>query len=74
MMKSKLAKNGMITLPAELRKSLKIDIGDDVGFKKVDGEYIIYPIPKMHQLIDPDHLEGTKKLIEEMRRDRAKEE
>lgn len=73
MKKSKVSKNGMITLPSQIREELDIAIGDEVGFQKVDGNYVIVGIKSMEDLIDPDHMDATRELIEEMRRDRAKE-
>jgi AbrB family looped-hinge helix DNA binding protein len=73
MIKTKLSKNGMITLPAEIRKRYNIKIGDEVGFIEEDGEYKIIPILKMEDLIDPSHFESTKKLIDEMRKERDNE-
>lgn len=73
MIKTKLSKNGMITLPAEIRKRYKIKIGDEVGFIEEDGEYKIIPILKMEDLIDPTQLEATKELIRRMRKERDEE-
>ncbi len=70
MLKTKLAKNGMITLPVEIRKQFGIKIGDDIGFIELNGEYKIFPIKSMDQLIDTSQYQSTKKLIEEMRIDR----
>ena len=50
-----------------------IKIGDEVGFVEEDGEYKIIPILKMEDLIDPSHFESTKKLIDEMRKERDNE-
>ncbi len=74
MMKTKLSKNGMITLPVEIRRRYNIEIGDEVGFVEEDGEYKIVPILNMEDLIDPSHFESTKRLIDEMRRERDNEE
>ena len=73
MIKSKLSKNGMITLPVEIRKQYNIAIGDEVGFIEIDNEYRIIPILKMDQLTNSEHLEATKKLIADMRKERANE-
>ena len=73
MMKTKLSKNGMITLPAEIRKRYNIKIGDEVGFIEEDGEFRIIPILRMDQLTDPSHLEATKELIRRMRKERDEE-
>ena len=72
-MKSKLAKNGMITLPAAIRKQFGIQVGDEIGFVEIDGEYRIIPIMKMNELTNAKHFEATKDLIAEMRKDREKE-
>lgn len=63
----------MITLPAVIRKHFGIKVGDDVGFIKINGDYKIVPLKSMHELVDHNHLESTKKLIEEMRNDRLKD-
>ncbi len=70
MIKTKLSKNGMITLPSKIREKLGIQAGDEVGFVEIEGEFHIRPILKMSELINSEHFDATKELIEEMRIDR----
>lgn len=73
MIKTKLSKNGMITLPSKIREQLGIKAGDEIGFVEIEGEFHIRPILKMNELTNPDHFPEMKELIEEMRGDREKE-
>ena len=73
MIKTKLSKNGMITLPSKIREQLGIQAGDEIGFVEIEGEFHIRPILKMSELTNPEQLDDMKELIEEMRRDREKE-
>ena len=73
MIKTKLSKNGMITLPAKIREQLGIQAGDEVGFIEVGGEFQIIPIMKMSELTNSEHFDATKELIEDMRNNRKNE-
>ncbi len=73
MIKAKLSKNGMITLPAKIRERLGIQVGDEVGFIELSVGFQIVPVMKMSQLTNSEHFDSTKELIEEMRIDRSKE-
>ena len=73
MIKTKLSKNGMITLPSKIREQLGIQAGDEIGFVEIEGEFYIRPILKMRELTNPEQLDDMIELIENMRRDREKE-
>ena len=73
MLKTKLSKNGMITLPAEIKKRYNINPGDEVSFVKTDDGYILIPVVDIFDLINPDELELAKEIIEELREERQKE-
>lgn len=73
MLKSKLSKNGMITLPAEIKKTLNIKPGDEVSFIKTDEGYIIVPLVDIFDLVNPNEMEKAKEIIQELRNERKKE-
>lgn len=73
MLKSKLSKNGMITLPAEIKKILNIKPGDEVSFIKTDEGYIIVPLVDIFDLVNPNEMEKAKEIIQELRNERKKE-
>lgn len=73
MLKSKLSKNGMITLPAEIKKTLNIKPGDEVSFIQTDEGYIIVPLVDIFDLVNPNEMEKAKEIIQELRNERKKE-
>ena len=42
----KVGKNGRITIPAEIRKTLGIKEGDILEIEVADGKIILRPVPK----------------------------
>ncbi|MFV2016344.1 MAG: AbrB/MazE/SpoVT family DNA-binding domain-containing protein, partial [Candidatus Heimdallarchaeota archaeon] len=72
-MKTKLSKNGMITLPSKIRKDLNIHVGDEIVFVEDDGIYNIIPVKKLEDLIDQDHKEGAKRILQSIREERDKD-
>lgn len=72
-MKTKLSKNGMITLPTKIREDLGIQVGDEIVFVEDEGIYNLIPIKKLENLIDPRQIEGAKKILAEIRKERNKE-
>ncbi len=72
-MKSKLAKNGMINLPAKIKKEFEIEIGDEVSFIKTDEGYLLIPIKDPLDLIRPNEKEIAIRAIKDLKKDHLQE-
>ena len=72
-MKSKLAKNGMINLPAKIKKELEIEVGDEVSFIKTDEGYLLIPIKDPLDLIRPNEKEIAIRAIKDLKKDHLQE-
>ena len=72
-MKSKLAKNGMINLPAKIKKELGISIGDEISFIKTDDGYLLIPIKDPLDLIRPDEKDIAIQAIKDLKKDHHEE-
>lgn len=72
-MKTKLSKNGMITLPTKIREDLNIRVGDEIVFIEDDGIYNIIPVKKLEDLVDSDHKDGAKRILQSIREERDRD-
>ncbi|OLS20471.1 MAG: hypothetical protein HeimC2_37090 [Candidatus Heimdallarchaeota archaeon LC_2] len=72
-MKSKLAKNGMINLPAKIKKEFGIDTGDEISFIKTDDGYLLIPIKDPLDLIRPDEKDIAIRAIKDLKKDHLQE-
>ncbi|MHA2097403.1 MAG: AbrB/MazE/SpoVT family DNA-binding domain-containing protein [Candidatus Kariarchaeaceae archaeon] len=72
-MKSKLAKNGMINLPAKIKKEFAIDIGDEIAFIKTDEGYLLIPIKDPIELIRPNEKDTAIQAIKDLKKDHLQE-
>ncbi len=72
-MKSKLAKNGMINLPAKIKKEFAINIGDEVAFIKTDEGYLLIPIKDPLDLIRADERDIAIRAIKDLKKDHLEE-
>ncbi|MHA1990822.1 MAG: AbrB/MazE/SpoVT family DNA-binding domain-containing protein [Candidatus Hodarchaeales archaeon] len=73
MIKAKITKNGMINIPAELRKKLKIKAGDTISFVETPEGMMIVPIKNIFELTDPKEYQIAKEIIREITKDRKEE-
>ncbi len=61
-----LTKNGMINLPIEIRKKLKLKSGDKITFIDTDDGILILPLLKLSDLVDPKNKEITIQMVKEL--------
>lgn len=73
MIKAKITKNGMINIPAELRKKLDIKAGDSVSFIETPEGIMIVPIKNILDLANPKEYDLAMETIKEIRNDRENE-
>ncbi|OLS16798.1 MAG: hypothetical protein HeimC3_35450 [Candidatus Heimdallarchaeota archaeon LC_3] len=73
MIKAKITKNGMINIPAELRKKLDIKAGDSVSFIETPDGIMIVPIKNILDLTNPKEYDLAMETIKEIRNDRENE-
>jgi len=73
MSSAKIAKNGMINLPVDVRKRLGVQPGDRVAFIETDAGFSIVPIKDPFELVDPKNMEKSKELIKELQEERKNE-
>lgn len=73
MIKAKITKNGMINFPAEYRKKLNLQPGDEVGFLETPEGLIIIPVRDILSLSDPTELQIAKEIISELHEERNKD-
>ena len=73
MLKAKVTKNGMINIPVELRKKLKINVGDTISFVETPEGIMIVPIKNVFELTDPNEYEIAKEIIQEITKERKEE-
>ncbi|HEY3137999.1 MAG TPA: AbrB/MazE/SpoVT family DNA-binding domain-containing protein [Blastocatellia bacterium] len=73
---TKLAKGGRIVIPAEFRKELGVDVGDEVILHLIDGELRIRTrreAIRQAQAIVRRHVKKGRSLVDELRRERRAE-
>lgn len=68
---SKVTEKGMITIPIEMRRKLKIVKGDKVEFLQTEEGMMVVPIPRFMDLFgsDPSMREIAKAIHEGRRQD-----
>lgn len=73
---TRLAKSGRIVIPAEFRKELGVEAGDEVILHLIDGELRIRTrreAIKQAQAIVRRHVKKGRSLVDELRRERQAE-
>ena len=70
---SVLSKNGTINLPAEIRKKLKVEVGDRLSFVDTGDGIVIVPIKDLFDLIDPTTRDLANRISQELLDDHKKE-
>ncbi len=67
---SKVTEKGMITLPIEMRRKLKIAKGDKVQFLQTEEGIVVVPIPRFMDLFGSDpSMREVAKTIQKGRRE-----
>ncbi len=72
-MQTRLSKNGMITLPAKIRKENNIEVGDEISFIKSEDGWILIPVKNPLDLIRDDEMELALKAISSLKQDHLEE-
>ena len=73
---TRLAKGGRIVIPAEFRRELGLQTGDEVILRLIDGEVRIKTrreAIKEAQAIVRKHVKKDRSLVEELKRERREE-
>ena len=73
MIKAKITKNGMINFPAEYRKKLNLQPGDEVGFLETPEGLIVVPVRDIISLTNPQELPIAKEIISEVHTERQQD-
>ena len=73
MIKAKITKNGMINFPAEYRKKLNLQPGDEVGFLDTPEGLIVVPVRDIISLTNPQELPIAKEIISEVHTERQQD-
>lgn len=73
MISSKVMKNGMINLPSELRRKLKISSGDTIIFHETEDGFLLVPKKDIFELINPDEYDLAIEIVKEIRHERRME-
>jgi AbrB family looped-hinge helix DNA binding protein len=73
MIKAKITKNGMINFPAEYRKKLNLQPGDEVGFLDTPEGLIVVPVRDIISLTNPQELHIAKEIISEVNTERQQD-
>ncbi len=73
MIKAKITKNGMINFPAEYRKKLNLQPGDEVGFLETPEGLIVIPVRDILSLTNPQELPIAKEIILEVHAERQQD-
>jgi AbrB family looped-hinge helix DNA binding protein len=73
MIKAKITKNGMINFPAEYRKKLNLQPGDEVGFLETPEGLIVVPVRDILSLTNPQELPIAKEIISEVHAEREQD-
>ncbi len=73
MIKAKITKNGMINFPAEYRKKLNLQPGDEVGFLETPDGLIVVPVRDILSLTNPQELPIAKEIISEVHTERQQD-
>jgi AbrB family looped-hinge helix DNA binding protein len=73
MIKAKITKNGMINFPAEIRKKLNLQPGDEVGFLDTPEGLIVVPVRDIISLTNPQELHIAKEIISEVNTERQQD-
>ena len=73
MIKAKITKNGMINFPAEYRKKLNLQPGDEVGFLETPEGLIVVPVRDILSLTNPQELPIAKEIISEVHTERQQD-
>lgn len=61
-----LTNNGMINLPAEIRKKFNLLPGDKLKFIEIGEEIRIVPIKKISELVDSGNKDKAVEMIKEL--------
>jgi len=73
MIKARITKNGMINFPAEYRKKLNLQPGDEVGFLETPEGLIVVPVRDILSLTNPQELSIAKEIISEVHTERRQD-
>ncbi len=68
-----LTKNGMIHLPQEIRRKLKLKPGDKINFVDIGDEIIITPTVNLFDLVNPDEKDVAIEIIHELKKEHLNE-